>query len=111
MSNRSGDSCCCGVTGMGVGVVCVSRSFVLQRIAMCCSVLQCVAVIYIVLQCVGVVCRDLLCCSVLRCVAGRVLQCVALCCSMSVLCVCRDLLCCSVLQCVAPVSNRRGDSC
>ena len=50
----------------------------LQRVAVCSSVLQCVAVCCSVLQCVAV------CCSVLQCVAVccSVLQCVAVCCSV-----------------------------
>jgi len=50
---------------------------VLQCVAVCCNVLQCVAVCCSVLQCVAV------CCSVLQCVAvcGSVLQSVAACCN------------------------------
>ena len=63
--------------------------FVLQCVAVCCSVLQCVAVrctcahfsrypYVVVVQCVAV------CCSVLQCAAVccSVLQCVAVCCSV-----------------------------
>jgi len=52
-------------------------AYLLQRVAVCCSVLQCVAVCCSVLQCVAVCCS--VCCSVLQCGA----------------------VCCSVLQCVA----------
>jgi len=41
----------------------LSRTHVMQCVAVCCSVLQCVAVCCSVLQCVAV------CCSVLQCVA------------------------------------------
>ena len=60
-----------------------SERYVLQCVAVCCSVLQCVAV----------------CCSVLQCVAvwWSVMQCVAVCCSV-LQCV---AVCCSVMQCVA----------
>jgi len=58
--------------------------YVMQCVAVCCSVLQCA------LQCVAV------CCNVLQCVAVccSVLQCVAVCCSVRQ-CV---AVCCSVLQ-------------
>ena len=107
--------------------LCDSRSchsYVLQCVAVCCSVLQCVAVCCSVLQCV------VLCCSVLYCAAYTLnpsscllrlnvlqcevllKQCVAVCCSVlqrSVLqrfAVCYRLLqrisaCCRVLICVA----------
>ena len=93
---------------------------VLQCVAMCCSVLQCewrrgcyvvrvawgkisAAMSYNELQCVAV------CCSVLQCVAVccSVLQCVAVCCSVpQCIALCCSVLqyvavCCSVLQCVA----------
>jgi len=48
--------------------------FVLQCVAVCCSVLQCGAVWCSVVQCVAV------CCSVL--------QCVAVCCSVTLVCMC-----------------------
>jgi len=72
---------------------------VLQRIAVCCSVLQCAAVYCSVLQCIAV------CCSVLQCVAVwcSVLQCVVACCSV-LQCV---AVCCSVLQCNARISTWR----
>ena len=41
-----------------------TRAWLLQSMAMCCSVWQCVAVYHSVLQCVAV------CCSVMQCVAG-----------------------------------------
>jgi len=93
---------------------------VLQRVAVCCSVLQCV------LQpvpektrdsCCSVLPRVAACCSVLQCVAVRytarsredsrlVLQCVAVCCSV-LQCV---AVCCSVLQCVIqPVPEKTRD--
>jgi len=78
--------------------------YVLQCVAVCCSVLQCVAACYSALQCVAVcsvsgvvvgaarrdmfhliVCERGMCCSVLQCVAVccSVLQCVAVCRSVS----------------------------
>jgi len=71
-------------------------AFVLQCVAVCCSVLQCVAVCCSVLQCVAVRCSVLqsvtVCCSVLQCVSVRcsVLQCVA---------VCRSVLQCFAMCC------------
>jgi len=69
-------------------------SGVLQRVAVCCSVLQCVAMLYFsAIQCEedihSTLFVTLVCCSVLQCVAVccSVLQCVA--------------VCCSALQCVA----------
>jgi len=50
------------------GTCCTIDAYVLQRVAVCCSVLQCVAVCCSVLQCVAV------CCSVLQCA-----ECVAVC--------------------------------
>jgi len=79
--------------------------YVLQCVALCCTLLQCVAVrveyvgrtlrtyVYIyVLQCVAVCCSVLqcvaVCCSVLQFVAVRcsALQCVAVCCSERSIC-------------------------
>jgi len=72
-----------------------------------CSVLQRVAVCYSVLQCDKArLLQDYVlvaeCCSVLRCVAVccSVLRCVAVCCSGAVRCKCAAV-CCSVLQCAA----------
>ena len=103
---------CCGV--LQCVAVCCS---VLQRVAVWCSVLQCAAVCCSVVQC-GVVCcsmcwsvlqRVAVYCSVLQCCCSSgtrtmrrcsrvlrrsVLQCVAVCCS------------CSVLQCVAGYRGR-----
>ena len=84
----------------------------LQRVAVCSSVLQCVA------ECVAVYCSvyqesfaslTSVCCSVLQCVVVccSVLQCVAVCCSvLQCVAVCCSMLqyvavCCSMLQCVA----------
>jgi len=71
-------------------------SFVLQCVAVCCSVLQCVAACCSVLQRVAVCCRVL---SVLHCVAVcySVLQCVTVCCIASQCVAVR----CSMWQCVA----------
>ena len=75
-----------------IHVCALTRSCVLQCVAVCCSVLQCVAACCSVLQCVAVSC------SVLQCVAVccSMLQYVAVCCSV-LQCV---AVCCSVLQCV-----------
>jgi len=72
---------------------------VLQRVAVCCSVLQCVAVCRSVLTPAGIgnvrgeLLNDAVCCSVLQCVA----------------------VCCSVLQCVGELLNDKAlvtlDSC
>ena len=68
-----------------------SGRYVLQCVAVCCSVLQCVAVGCSVLQWAAVCCSakkrhisTRVCCSVLRCTAVccSVLQCVAVCCSV-----------------------------
>jgi len=95
-----------------------SLYYVLQCVAVCCSVLQCVAVCCSVLQCA---CSELQCvavclqcvavrCSALQCIAVLalpssapslcyVVQCVTVCCSI-IQCV-AVAVCCSVLQCVA----------
>ena len=68
-----------------------SNGSVLQRDAVCCSVLQCVAVdvrgTLFKRQCVAACCSVLQWMSEVPCLNGTVLQCVA--------------VCCSVLQCVA----------
>jgi len=90
---------------------------VLQRVAVCCSVLQCVAVCCDMSQCVAeAATRTDMRCSVLQCAAAccSVIQCVSMCCNMlpCVAVICRGsnsrrhtLQCtavrCSVLQCVA----------
>jgi len=101
------------------------ESWVLQCVAVCCSVLQCITVCYSVLQWVAV------CCSVWQCVAvccfahgsykeSWVLQCVAVCCSvLQHVAVCGSVMfcswimqgvmgvvaCCSVLQRVLVCSS------
>ena len=71
----------------------------LQCIAVCCFVLQCIAVYCSVLQCIAV------CCFVLQCIAVycSVLQCIAVCCSVLQY----IAVCCSVVQCVAGVLHSR----
>ena len=99
----------------------------LQRVAACCSALQCVAVRYSVLQCArgGMTFEKFhqpplrlpprvlqciaVCCSVLQCVSVSlsVLQCVVVCCSV-LQCV---AVCCSVLQCASPSSSASTSAC
>ena len=70
--------------------------WVLQWVAVSCSVLQCVALCCCVLQCVAV------CCSVLHCVAMccNLLQCVLLSLYFTIGAARCVVVCCSVLQCV-----------
>jgi len=80
-------------------VVATQSELLLQRVAVCCSVLQCVAVCCSVLQCIAVCCNRRMntllllnrssCCSVFQHVAA--------CCSVLQ----RVAACCSVLQCFA----------
>ena len=79
---------CCSVLISMASLNPVDSIWMVQCVAVCCSVLQCVAACGSVVQCVAV------CCSVLQCVAvccnvwqrvavcGHVLQCVAVCCSV-----------------------------
>jgi len=102
--------CCRVVPFPGIVVFTFLCCSVLQRVAVCCSVLHCVvrqARSRMNESCLFQLARSLLfyiavrivCCSVLQCVAVccSVLQCVAVCCSVFQ-CV---ALCCFVLQCVA----------
>ena len=84
--------------------------YMLQCVAVCCSVLQCVAVCCIVLQCSVLQCVAV-CCNVLQSNSQKnalsivfwffiwqiYIQCVTVCCSVLQ----RVAVCCSVLQCVA----------
>ena len=92
-SDASSPHCILGHDATQLSPPTLSHRWVLQCVAVCCSVLQCVAVCCSVLQCAAA------CCSVLHCVAVccSVLQCIAVCCSV-LQCVAE---CCSVLQCVA----------
>jgi len=90
--------CICAWSDSGLGVVsesilaewsCSSHEFVLQRVAVCCSVLQHVAVCRSVSQFVAACCsgfqRIAVCCSVLQCVVAvyySVLQRAVLCCGV-----------------------------
>jgi len=93
--------------------VCCSDSFVLQCVAVCCSVLQCVAVRCSGLQCVAV------CCSVLHLrirvrvrstvrsakMCFSVLQCVVLVSCGALQCVSVTHSCCSMWNCEGAVHN------
>jgi len=70
--------------------------FVLQCVAVCCSVLRCVAVCCSVVQCVAVCCSALQCVTVCEGIPWHIVSWLI----DTLLCV---AVCCSVLQCVAAI--------
>ena len=94
---------CCSAC---VGRVHRTRGVVLQRVAVCCSVLQCVAVCCSVLQCEeNVSVRCVLCgVSVLILATSDARCCVSVCCSVLQCCA----VCCSAMQSVAVYAGRES---